>query len=111
MSPVEQLIRDDRWAVAEATTDSEPAIIRHRTPVLGPTGVEGYERFLAITWGYADEGSGELPDAATGSEMQRFEDHLCEAFEQDALAGEVRERPGMWVGGKSTYGLRFHWYD
>jgi hypothetical protein len=51
-----------------------------------PTRQKGYERFLTVTWGYADEGSGELPDAATGSEMERFEGHLCDAFEHDALA-------------------------
>jgi hypothetical protein len=45
-----------------------------------------YQRRLVVLWGFADEGSGEMPDESANTSMGVFEDRLCEAWERDGLA-------------------------
>ena len=86
MSQIEQLLRDDRWTLAELGHPLGPCIIRFRRPVLGPTDVEDFHRLVTVVWGYAAEGSGAMPDAQTSAEMERFENHLREAVQRDIQA-------------------------
>ena len=85
-STPKDLITADRWTVAETEAPPRLGIIRFRTPVLGPDQVKGYPRCLRILWGYADEGSGALPDVPTTDRLQTFENSVVDALEQDAVA-------------------------
>ena len=86
MTSPEQLLEADRWELAEGTGPSGPATLRYRIPVLSSEQTASYDRCLRIVWTYADEGSGLLPDPDTVVQLEQFENHLCEALEQDALA-------------------------
>jgi hypothetical protein len=86
MSQVEQLLKDDHWTLAEAGHRVGPALVRFRSPVLGPAGVEEFHDLLTVLWAYEAEDSGAIPDPATVAEMSRFEDYLSEAVQHDAHA-------------------------
>ena len=85
-STPKELLTADVWAVSEIQAPAGAGVVRYRTPVLGPSQTEGYPRCLRIVWGYADEGSGALPDSGTANALQTFEDRLVGALEGDALA-------------------------
>jgi hypothetical protein len=86
---VKRLLKADRWAVAEIRHPSGPGLIRFRQPVPTPGECYSHPHRLSITWAYADEGSGQLPDNQVAQEMERFEDHLVDAVEADAHAALV----------------------
>jgi len=86
LSTPRELIGADRWAIAEGEGPAGRSITRYREPVLGPDQTAGYPRCLRIVWGYADEGSGALPDSDTTNLLQAFEDRLVAALENDAHA-------------------------
>ncbi len=79
-------LREDRWSLAQGDREAGPLLIRFRTPVLGPDGVDGYGRVLRILWAYAEEGSGELPAEPAVAAMERFEHRFCAAVEADGCA-------------------------
>lgn len=83
---VADLIRRDRWSIADAQTDLGPAMIRFRTPVLSGRDAPAHGRLLRLVWAYAAEGSGAMPERADTEAMRTFEDRLVEAFERDAHA-------------------------
>ena len=86
MTEVEQLLKDDRRSLAEFPADTGPALLRYRTPVLGPDETGSHPLLLIIAWAYGEEGSRELPDSAITAELGSFEDHLCDAVQRDTLA-------------------------
>jgi hypothetical protein len=86
MNPVLEMIKADQCRVVEVTTETGPALIRFRTPVLGGQEVPGYPWRLVALWPYAEAGSGALPSPQASEEMETFEDRICEAFETDAHA-------------------------
>jgi hypothetical protein len=86
LSPIEQLLKDDHWTLAEVGNPTGPALVRYRSPVLGPTGVDGFHHLVTVVWAYDAEGSGAMPAGETSKEMERFEEHLCDAVEHDAHA-------------------------
>jgi hypothetical protein len=79
-------LKADGWSLVERRLESGPAMLRFRTPVLGPSQVEGYGRALRILWPYADEGSGAMPHRLESEAMGEFEDRFCAAVESDAHA-------------------------
>ena len=81
-----ELLRSDRWALAEVATSIGPGLIRFRTPVLSGRRRPGYGRALKVVWAYAAEGSGALPSDGDSARMSDFEDRLCEVVEHDAQA-------------------------
>lgn len=85
-SKVAQVLKDDRWSVANGHTQNGPYIIRFRTPVLAPPDTAGYPERLTILWPYAEEGSGALPSDVDIAALEQFEDRLCAALEHDAHA-------------------------
>src|SRR5262245_21819661 len=87
MNPVLELIKADKCRVVEIETESGPALIRFRTPVLGgTTEVPGYPWMLAVLWAYAEPDTGGLPSPEAMEAMEVFENRICEAFETDAHA-------------------------
>jgi len=86
VSTPRDLISADHWAIAETTAPARLGMIRFRTPVLGPGQVTEYPRCLRILWGYADEGTGALPDGPTTDRLQTFENRVVDALEQGAVA-------------------------
>ena len=86
MSAVKQLLKDDHWTLAEVGHPTGPALVRFRSPVLGPAGVEDYHRLVTVVWAYDAEETGAMPDVGTSKEMERFENHLCDAVQHDAHA-------------------------
>jgi hypothetical protein len=83
---IAQVLKDDRWSVADGHTDTGPYIIRFRTPVLSPPDTAGYPERLTILWPYAEENSGALPSDADTASLEQFEDRLCAALEHYAHA-------------------------
>lgn len=86
LSPVEELLKNDQWALINVANPNCPAVIRHRNPVLNPAHVDGYEYLITVLWGYAAEGTGAMPDGETSQELERFETHLSAAVQRDAQA-------------------------
>jgi hypothetical protein len=80
------MIKGDKCRLVEIKTESGPALIRFRTPVLGGTEVPGYPWMLAVLWAYAEPDTGALPSREAMEEMETFENRICEAFERDAQA-------------------------
>ena len=76
----------DTWALAKASAEAGPLVLRYRTPILGPDGVEGYNRVLRILWPYEAEHSGAMPSTNDSADMEQFEDRLCDVLEIDAHA-------------------------
>ncbi len=81
-----EVLREDKWSVAEGKSESGPYVIRFRTSVLGSDNVEGYGRALRIVWPYAEEDSGAMPTPGGSDAMTEFEDRLCQALESGAHA-------------------------
>ena len=81
-----ELLKQDRWSMAEVPTQSGIALIRYRTPVLSGSDVKGYGHVLKIVWGYASEGSGAMPSQEQSEAMGSFEGRFCDAVECDAHA-------------------------
>lgn len=78
------VLKQDKWEIAEVLKPGAPAMLRYRVPVLGPEGVEGYEKALRVLWAYADADSGALPTEQDSEDMGRFEDRLSHALQHDA---------------------------
>ena len=83
---VSTVLAADKWALAQANGDAGPLVLRYRTPILGPDGVDGYNRVLRILWPYAAQDSGAMPATAVSEDMGQFEDRLCDVLEIDAHA-------------------------
>jgi hypothetical protein len=83
---VSAVLAADKWALAKASAETAPLVLRYRTPILGPDGVDGYHRVLRILWPYAAEDSGAMPATAVSEDMGQFEDRLCDVLEIDAHA-------------------------
>jgi hypothetical protein len=90
-NPVSDLLKADRWSIAEILNNSDIAIgmIRYRTPVLSGREAQGYHKVLKVVWRYEPEDSGELPSTEQSTRMGVFEDRFCGAVEHDALAALV----------------------
>ena len=86
MTRIDQLLQHDTWASADGGPDEAPFLIRFRTPIIEPGEAPTYDRRLCVVWAYAEEGSGAMPDEAESEAMAEFENRLCAAWEQDALA-------------------------
>lgn len=86
MTPVQQLVADDRWTVVHGETADGPYVLRFRQPLLEPPAVHGYPQCLRVVWGYDAEGSGALPSSDASDRMSTFEKRLCVAWENDGLA-------------------------
>jgi Family of unknown function (DUF695) len=80
------VLASDTWTLAEGNVEAGPFVLRYRTPILGPDGVEGYNRVLRIFWPYEAENSGALPSTKDSADMEQFENRLCDALEIDAHA-------------------------
>jgi Family of unknown function (DUF695) len=76
----------DTWELAKGRAEAGPLVFRYRTPILGPDGVEGYSRVLRILWLYGTEDSGAMPSTSDSTDMEQFEDRLCDVLEIDAHA-------------------------
>ena len=86
MDRVSQVLRHDAWAGSDGIRNGIPFIIRFRIPVVLPDEGGSHDQKLAVLWGYADEGSGDMPDESESEAMGTFENRLCSAWENDALA-------------------------
>jgi hypothetical protein len=85
VSPAE-LIQRDHWASATGETEGWPYFVRYREPLLEPPDVGAYPRCLRVLWAYDDAESGSLPTSDDSDRMKVFEDRLCTAWEDDAVA-------------------------
>jgi hypothetical protein len=85
-SKVLRVLEHDHWAVAEGEKETRPFLLRFRTPVIGRDEGGEYVHLLEVVWGYADEGSGEMPSGDALDEMTTFENRLCEAWESHGVA-------------------------
>lgn len=85
MSPAE-LIKHDHWASVTGEAEGGPYFVRYREPLLEPPDVKAYPRCLRVVWAYDDPGSGSLPADQDSDRMRVFEDRLCTAWEDDAVA-------------------------
>jgi hypothetical protein len=83
---VRAVLRADTWTLEKGNAEAGPLVLRYRTPILGPDGVEGYNRVLRILWPYEAEDTGAMPSIDDSTEMELFEDRLCVAVEIDAHA-------------------------
>ena len=83
---VHAVLAADTWALAKGKTEVGPSVLRYRTPILGPEGVEGYNRALRILWPYEAQDTGAMPSIRDSSDMDQFEDRLCGVLEIDAHA-------------------------
>lgn len=83
---VVETLRADVWSMASGELEAGAFVLRFRTPVLGPTNVEGFSRVLRVVWSYAPVDSDAMPTASDSNAMGQFEDRLCAAFEHDAHA-------------------------
>jgi hypothetical protein len=83
---VSAVLAADKWALATASGETGPLVLRYRTPILGPDNVEGYHRVLRILWPYEAEDTGAMPSASDSVDMGQFEDRLCDVLEFDAHA-------------------------
>jgi hypothetical protein len=86
MDRVSRVLRHDAWAQSDGFRDGVPFIIRFRTPVILPGEALAHRQRLIVLWGYADEGSGTMPDGTASDAMAAFENRLCAAWESDELA-------------------------
>ena len=86
MNPVLEMMKADQCQLVEITTETGPALIRYRVPVLGGVEVPSHPWRLVILWAYAEDGLGALPSPEAIKEMEIFENRICEAFETDAMA-------------------------
>src|SRR4051812_38500422 len=86
MSAIEQILRDDRWSLAEGHFDTGLCLVRSRTQVPAADATGDHTRLISIEWAYAEERSGDLPDEPTQEEMLQFEYDLRDSVQEDALA-------------------------
>src|SRR5438874_5331996 len=86
MLAIEEILRDDRWSLAEGHFDTGLCLVRFRTEVPSADATGDHTRLISIEWAYAEEGSGELPDEPTQAEMLQFENDLRDSVQKDALA-------------------------
>jgi hypothetical protein len=86
MDRVSQVLHHDAWAASDGLLDTGPFLIRFRTLVILPGEGGVHQKRLIVLWGYADEGSGAMPDTPVSDAMALFENRLCSAWESDGLA-------------------------
>jgi hypothetical protein len=86
MDAVSKILAHDTWATSDGVLEVGPFVLRFRTPVVRASETGNHVHRLIVCWPYADEGDGAMPDGSDVEAMSVFEDSLCDAWEQDALA-------------------------
>ena len=97
---IQEIIKNDIWALAEGTDSSNATVIRFRSEFGNKPNITGYPHLIQITWSYTSSSSG-MPDKLASEKMSVFEDRLINAVEPDinAVLVAVRTNGGerVWV--------------
>ncbi|WP_299397805.1 DUF695 domain-containing protein [Pelagibius sp.] len=83
---VASLIERDEWKGIAVEKKQGPGLLRWRVPVLQPGDGDSHPTLIQVVWPYAEQGSAAMPSDQLFEELRVFEDRLCAAWEQDALA-------------------------
>lgn len=83
---VQDLLAVDQWVRVHGSGPSGHSFLRYRTPVVGAGGAGDFTTRVSVTWPYADEDTGALPDQSDQERLARFENHLVDAWEKGNIA-------------------------
>lgn len=86
VSKVTQIIDNNHCAVIVGKAASGTFTIRFRKSALNPDNTARYPYRLSVTWPYAQESTGAMPDDSDDKAMRIFEERLTEAWEHDSTA-------------------------
>ena len=82
METLENIIKNDQWAVAEGTHKKLSLIIRFRNKLTTQLNLSQHPQLIQIYWGFGEHPSG-MPSDKDSKEMEIFENRLVEALESD----------------------------